>query len=118
MEIVEASSVHRDAVPHFLLHRAELELKLDRFDPALADAKMALQYYLSVVAPGSPSSYVGRAYLAQGRALQALGQPGEARRAISSAVEELRPSLGQDHPLTTLAERLLPGTGTSAAATR
>jgi serine/threonine-protein kinase len=107
MEIVEASSVHRDAVPHFLLHRAELELTLDRFDPALADAQRALQYYLRVAAPGTPSSYVGRAYLAQGRALQGAGHAEQGRSMISAALEQLRPTLGEDHPQTRMAVALL-----------
>jgi len=46
------------------------------------------------------------AVLALGRALQAQGKPNEARAAFASAVEQLKPSLGEQHPATRSAQQL------------
>ena len=94
------------ALAVFLLRRAELDLMLKRFDLALADAQRASALHREFAGPGAPSSYVGRCYLVQGQALAASGQTVEARRALTSALEHLRPTLGTDHPQTKLAERL------------
>src|SRR5262249_37291014 len=91
----------------FLLHRAELELALRRFDAALADARRANPIFREVAGTGATSSYVGRCYLIQGSVLSASGQTAEARAAFSSALEQLRPTLGALHSQTRLAERLL-----------
>ena len=94
-----------EAVALFLLRRAELELALKRIDPALADARRASPLFRGLGGLGA-SSYVGRCYLVQGRALAAAGHAAEARVAFASAVENLRPTLGAGHPQTRLAERL------------
>jgi hypothetical protein len=52
------------------------------------------------------SSLLGRAYLIRGQALLASGPSSEAASALASASEQLRPTLGADHPQTRLAERL------------
>ena len=52
------------------------------------------------------SSDMGDAYLARGRALQALGRPEEARAAFRSAAEHLQATLGPDHPDTQMARQL------------
>jgi hypothetical protein len=57
-------------------------------------------------AAGASSSSLGRAYLAQGRALQALSKPDEARDAFRSAAAQLESTLGVDHPDTMLARQL------------
>ncbi|MEA2264252.1 MAG: hypothetical protein QOJ51_7077, partial [Acidobacteriaceae bacterium] len=49
---------------------------------------------------------LGRAYLAVGRALQALSKLEEARGAFRSAAEQLEGTLGVDHPDTILARQL------------
>lgn len=95
------------ALALFLLRRAELELVLKRFDRAMSDAQRAGRLYAGLAGPGASSSYVGRCYLVQGRALAATGQPEQARLALSSAVEQLRPTLGANHATTKAAERLL-----------
>jgi tetratricopeptide (TPR) repeat protein len=95
------------ALAVFLLRRAELELALGRFEPALADAQRASALHREFAGPGAPSSYVGRCYLVQGQALAAFGQTAEARSVIASALEQLRPTLGAGHAQTRLAERLL-----------
>jgi len=95
-----------EAVAIFLLRRAELELALKRFEPALADASRASPLYIRLAGPGALSSYVGRCYLVQGGALAAAGHTAEARAAFVSAALHLRPTLGPLHPQTRLAERL------------
>ncbi len=94
------------ALAVFLLRRAELELMLERFDLALTDAQRASASHREFAGPGAPSSYVGRCYLVQGQALAASGRTAEARSALASALEQLRSTLGADHPQTKLAERL------------
>ena len=94
------------ALALFLLRRAELDLMLKRFDLALADAQRASPLFRELGGPGAPSSYLGRCYLVQGQALAASGQTAEARSALASAFEQLRPTLGAEHPQTRLAQRL------------
>jgi tetratricopeptide (TPR) repeat protein len=89
----------------FLLRRAEFEVDVHRFDRAIADAVKARGSFVELSGEGAPSSYVGRCYLVQGLALQATGHADEARRELAMAAEQLRPTLGPDHPKTRLAER-------------
>jgi hypothetical protein len=56
--------------------------------------------------PGIFSSYLGRAYLALARALDAQGKRDEARAAGRSATEQLQNALGPDHPDTRSARQL------------
>ena len=93
-------------MPMLLTRRAELELAMHRIDDARADATRAVDLKQSTLAPGKQSSPLGRAYLALGRARLAAGRDEEARSAFASALEQLRPTLGPDHPQTRLAERL------------
>ena len=101
-----AESKRPDAFRYFVLGRAELELALERFDPALDDSRKAIELYLEASDPGAPSGDLGRAYVVEGRALAASGRGNEAERAFSLALDQLRPSFGVDHPLTKLAARL------------
>jgi serine/threonine-protein kinase len=101
------------ALALFLLRRAELELGLKRFAPALADVRRASPLFRDVAGPAATSSFVGRCYLIEGSALAASGQADQAHDAFSSALEHLRPTLGALHPQTRLAERLLAGSAGS-----
>jgi len=116
MAIAEADSIHREALPHFLRRRADLELDQNRYDAARADAAKAAQLYLEAVPPQTASSHLGLAYLALGRSLLATGRTSEAREALTFAAKHLQPSLGADHPQTRTAARLL--TTTFAASNR
>jgi tetratricopeptide (TPR) repeat protein len=107
VSLAERDPLHTDALPSALLRRAQLELVLARYDAAHADAARSLRLATEIAVPGAQSSYVGRARLAEGRALAALGKPLEAQHAFLSALAELRPTLGPDHPQTKLTERLL-----------
>ena len=83
-----------------LMSRSGLNLQAGRVDQALADADEAVRLELSAAAPGVPSSSAGLAYLARGRALQAQGNSTLARAAFASALQNLEPSVGPEHPAT------------------
>jgi tetratricopeptide (TPR) repeat protein len=95
-----------DVLPRLLVRRAEVELSLGRAAAARADAERSIRANVDLTAPDAHSANLGLAYLAQGRAMLALGSSADAASALSSAVEQLRPTLGADHPQTRLAERL------------
>ena len=104
--IAEAAVPNDLALPFVLLQRAEIKLKLNRPEEAKADATRAISLYQRIVSPGSQSCFLGLAYLALGRAHLGGDQSDEAARAFASALEQLRPTLGPDHPRTREAERL------------
>jgi serine/threonine protein kinase len=93
-------------LPILLVRRSAAELALDKRDAAAVDAGKALELLQSSTAAGTSSSDVGSAYLARGRALQALNRPEEARAAFRSAAEQLETTLGADHPDAKIARRL------------
>jgi serine/threonine-protein kinase len=111
MAIVESSTRHRDRVPFFLRRRAELNLAQHRFNAARADAARALELDLEMLGPGIKSGRLGLSYLALGRALVGLKETEAARRALASAVDQMRPTMGSDHRQTKLAARLLADIG-------
>ncbi len=80
-----------------LLGRSDLDLQVERLAEARADAMEALQIERERVGSGSPSSGVGRAGLALSRALRAEGRLDEARAEAVAALDQLLPSLGEDH---------------------
>jgi serine/threonine protein kinase len=89
----------------FLVRRSEIELQLGRRNEATADAIRAVNQLQADAPPGTFSSYLGRAYLALARALDAQGKRDEARAAARSAAEQLQNALGPDHPETRAARR-------------
>ena len=93
-------------LPLWLVYRASIETDAVRLIAAERDAREAV-YLLQVDArPGDFSSYTGQAYLALARALSKEGRAAEARAAAGSAAEQLRPTVGPDHPDTRAAEEL------------
>jgi eukaryotic-like serine/threonine-protein kinase len=93
----------------FLRRRAELKLKLQLPEQALADAERALGQ-LRGQGDGDPSSHIGLAQLTFGRTLQAERRVAEARAAFEAALGNLRPTLGEAHAETRAAHRgLRPG---------
>ncbi len=90
----------------FLIRRSEIELQLGHRDEAAADAAQALSQLQADAEPGTFSSYLGRAYLALARALDAQGKRDEAGAAARSAAEQLQNALGPDHPDTRSARQL------------
>ena len=104
--VAERSPQGRAYLPLLLVRRSGAELRADRAEDARADAERALHLEREGAEPGTPSSGVGQACLGLSRALRALGRPDEAKASASSALGELEPTLGTDHPLTREARRL------------
>lgn len=93
-------------LPTLLVRRSNLELQARRHDLAAGDAARALELLQSELHSGIHSSNVGRAYLAQARALKAMGKYEAAQSASRTAFEHLQDTLGPDHPETRSAYRL------------
>ena len=106
---MKAGSGSQGALPLLLVRRSDIELQLHRADEAAADAAQALKVAQAAAQPGSYSSTFGYAYLALGHALKAQGRAAEARAALRSAAEQLRSSLGPDHPDTRSTQQLAAG---------
>ena len=104
--LAEQKNSTPDALRYFVLRRAEVELAVKRFDRAQADADRVIELTRSALGTDVHSSYLGLAYLIRGQALLVAGRSADAAAALRSAVEQLTPTLGTDHPQTHLAERL------------
>jgi tetratricopeptide (TPR) repeat protein len=104
--MAEASTQPAEYLPLMLVRRSELELQMHLWEPAGADAAGALGLWQPTVEPGTFSSAVGRCQLALGRALQGQGKLNEARADFVSALTNLQPTVGADHPDTRDARRL------------
>jgi tetratricopeptide (TPR) repeat protein len=98
--IADASSRRDTNLARNLVRRSEIAHAAGQVDRALADAEAALRLELNGLQPGDYSNVTGSCYLALGRALQQQGRIEDARAAFTSALEHLRPSVGEDHPLT------------------
>jgi tetratricopeptide (TPR) repeat protein len=94
-------------LPTLLIGRSDIELKAGRADSAAADASRAVSIVQQTLQPGAFSCIQGRAFLALGRALHAQSKSDEARVAFRSAVENLQPTIGPDHPDTRNARQML-----------
>jgi tetratricopeptide (TPR) repeat protein len=93
-------------LPTVLVGRAEIELQGGHADLAVADTSRALDVLQKVMKPGTFSCVQGRAFLALGRALQAQSKLDQARTAFHSAVENLRSTIGPNHPETLHARQM------------
>jgi serine/threonine-protein kinase len=91
-------------LPGLLTRRSTIELSAGMTDQALADASRAI-HVQATAQPGAFSSKSGYAYLALGRALQSQGKAEEARAAFHSAAENLRSTVGENHPDTRMAQQ-------------
>jgi eukaryotic-like serine/threonine-protein kinase len=93
-------------LPTLLVRRSNLELQAREQDLAVGDAARALELLQTEMQSGIHSSNVGRAFLAQARALKAMGRLDEAHSASRTAFEHLQDTLGPDHPETRSAYQL------------
>lgn len=105
--MAEANPHARYLLTRALLRRSALASQMHRREAATADATRAVAVEVERAEPGSPSCYVGWAYLALGRALSAQRKPDDAKAALASALEHLEPTLGEGHPDTRTARQLL-----------
>lgn len=90
-----------------LVRRSALLLQMRGVEAAITDAARAVGLAVKRTDPGSHSFHVGRAYLVLGRALAATGRSGDARAALTTAVQHLESTLGDEHPDTRTARQLL-----------
>jgi tetratricopeptide (TPR) repeat protein len=97
--IAEASTERAMYLPRFLARRSELAFQMGRLDQAAADAEAAVRLE-EAISQAASSNNRGLSYMALGRALRGQGRLDQARAAFTSAVEQLKPSLGDDHPAT------------------
>ena len=104
--LAEANPQASELLARCLVRRSGLALQIGRLEAATSDAARAVANQVERTDPGSRSYYVGRAYLALGRALSAQGKPDDARAAMASALAHLEPTLGEDHAETRRARQL------------
>jgi eukaryotic-like serine/threonine-protein kinase len=93
-------------MPTLLVRRAFVELQAGREDLAASDAAKARMLIEAEMQPGTHSSNMGRAYLAEALAFRASGKPQESRAASRRALENLQDTLGSNHPDTRSAMEL------------
>ena len=96
-------------VQSVLVMRSQLQLDLGHVDEAMGDARRALSLAVDETPPEMFTTYLGYAYLALGRALQAQGKREEAQSAFRPAVKHLESALGPDHADTQAASALADG---------
>ncbi len=90
----------------FLARRSEIHLRLRQAVEASADAARAVDILKPSTPAGTYSSFLGHAYFALGRALDAQGKHAEAHAAFRSAGEEFDKTIGPDYPDAQAALRL------------
>jgi eukaryotic-like serine/threonine-protein kinase len=85
-------------LPTLLVTRSTVDIAAGHPAQGEADANRALTELQAKAKPGTFSSRLGYAYLAQARALAAQGKRELARTAAGQAMEHLRNTIGPDHP--------------------
>jgi len=106
VEMARHISTSGQAWPTLLLRRADVKLALGRAEEARQDAEEALRLWRSQTEQGTLSCRIGRAALAESRALQALGRPDDARTLAAEAFRNMKDTLGDSHAETLAARRL------------
>lgn len=93
-------------LPLFLYRRAGIEVGCGKPDKAIQDAHRALTLLRSLLGKDAFSTHTGRANVALGRALQALGKTDEARAAFHAAAQDFDGALGPENPESREAHKL------------
>lgn len=104
---IEASGVRSGGVALTYSDRAELRLKLGDIAGAQADAAKAMSIATAGRGKTAFSSLLGYAAITQGNVDRAMNQPKEAAKSWRLAVLNLQHTMGQSHPDTQRAQRLL-----------
>jgi len=107
LQMARQSEQGNEAIPRLKLWRAQVELDMHHFEDARADAESARDLFRQAARPDFPSTFLGLVDLALGRALQAQGEVTDAQAAFRAALDQFRPSIGNDAPNTRTAEQLL-----------
>lgn len=108
MALVEVAG-RRGFLSPLLRRRAEIGVKLHRFDAARADAERAVALGLERIPAGGASGAVGLSYLLLGQALAGEGRVADAHAALTSAIEHMETAMGTDHPEVRRARELRAG---------
>jgi tetratricopeptide (TPR) repeat protein len=92
--LIDASPQRRFGLPGTLLRRSALALDEGASEAALADARLALDLERSIAGEDAASCRLGRAHVAVGRALEALGDRAGALAEAGRGADQLARSLG------------------------
>jgi serine/threonine protein kinase len=95
---IKAGHAGKNILPIVLMRRSAIELDAARPGPAGDDAQRAMALLQADGTPGAFSNNIGSAYLLLGYALRAQGKAAEAAAAFQSAAQNLRATLGSNHP--------------------
>jgi eukaryotic-like serine/threonine-protein kinase len=95
---IAAGRAGPEFLPPFMLRRAEVLLALGRVEDAAADIEQGIRISEEANPSGTPSSILGRAWLALGLARQSQGRAAEAEAALQAALAHLEPTVGPAHP--------------------
>jgi eukaryotic-like serine/threonine-protein kinase len=95
---IKAGGQGAGVLPSLLIRHSQVALAANQPDVALSDANRALSLLQNAVPANAFSCNLGRAYMAKGHALQALGTTQEAQVSFQSAAEQLENTLGREHP--------------------
>jgi hypothetical protein len=85
-------------LPELYTDRSAVDLALGHAGEAETDGALALAALHADDSSGDVSNKLGRAYLAEARALAAQGQSAQARTVASHALVQLQGSVGPNHP--------------------
>jgi tetratricopeptide (TPR) repeat protein len=97
----------KGSLPGFFLQRGEIHRRLGQAEAAAADADRSLQLLDETTPTDTRTLSFGQAYLLLARARLAQGQTDAARAALDSALANLEPAAGADHPDARAARELL-----------
>jgi len=89
-----------------LIARGEAHLEAGAFDPAMADARRALEVARSLQGDKPHSSYTGLALLLIARVQERLGERAAVRETTQEAMPNLAKTLGEQHPAFRIAREL------------
>jgi tetratricopeptide (TPR) repeat protein len=95
---IKAGHAGKNILPAVLMRRSAIELDAARPGPVGDDALRAIALLQADGSPEAFSNNIGSAYLLLGQALRAQGKHAEATTAFQSAGENLRATLGSNHP--------------------
>jgi serine/threonine protein kinase len=105
-DCIKAGRGGAHVLPGMLTRRSSIYLQAGETGKARTDAERALTLLQAEAEPGTFSAYLGRAYLALGRALTGQGKNDQARSAFHSAADHLQHALGANYPDTRTARQL------------
>jgi serine/threonine-protein kinase len=106
---IEGDAQQRLTLAIMLRRRAEIQLKRRDFAAARRDAGRAAALGVTLVPAGRPAGGIGLSQLLLGEACLGEGRTDEARTALRTALDQLEPTIGANHPRTVRARDLLAG---------